>query len=80
MPHIAVVVSVLIGFVVWLAALTGIIGAFLASGMEPFKAARLGVYIHGLSGDIAAKYKGEISLRATDLLEFLPQAFRKVYK
>ncbi len=60
--------------------LTGIIGAFLACGMDPFKAARLGVYIHGLSGDIAAKNKGEISLKATDLLEYLPQAFKKVYK
>lgn len=60
--------------------LTGIIGAFLACGMEPFKAARLGVYIHGLSGDIAAKHKGEVSLRAADLLEFLPQAFKKAYK
>ena len=60
--------------------LTGIIGAFLASGMEPFQSARLGTYIHGLSGDIAAKHKGEISLRATDLLEFLPQAFKKAYK
>lgn len=60
--------------------LTGIIGAFLASGMEPFKAARLGAYIHGLSGDIAAKNKGEISLKAVDLLESLPQAFKKVYK
>jgi len=45
-----------------------------------FKAARLGAYIHGLSGDIAAKAKTEISLKATDLLEFLPQAFKKVYK
>jgi len=60
--------------------LTGIIGAFLACGMDPFEAARLGTYIHGLSGDIAAKNKGEISLRATDLLESLPQAFKKLYK
>ncbi len=60
--------------------LTGIIGAFLASSMDSFKAARLGAYIHGLSGDIAAKTKTEISLKATDLLEFLPQAFKKAYK
>lgn len=60
--------------------LTGIIGAFLAFGMEPFKAARLGVYLHGLSGDIAAKTKGEISLKATDLLESLPQAFKRIYR
>ena len=59
--------------------LTGIIAAFLAQGMAGFKAARLGVYIHGLTGDIAAKEKSEISLKATDLLEFLPQAFKKVY-
>ncbi len=51
--------------------LTGIIAAFLANGMDNFKAARLATYIHGLSGDIAAKEKSEISLRATDLLKFL---------
>jgi len=60
--------------------LTGIIAAFLANGMDSFKAARLATYVHGLSGDIAAKEKSEISLRATDLLKFLPQAFKKVYK
>ncbi|MFH1868229.1 MAG: NAD(P)H-hydrate dehydratase [Candidatus Omnitrophota bacterium] len=59
--------------------LTGIISAFLAQGMDGFKAARLGVYVHGLSGDIAAEEKGEISLRATDLLKFLPMAFKKIY-
>jgi ADP-dependent NAD(P)H-hydrate dehydratase / NAD(P)H-hydrate epimerase len=59
--------------------LSGIIAALLASGMEAFKAARLGVYIHGLSGDIAAKQTGEISLRARDLLRFLPEAFKKLY-
>jgi len=60
--------------------LTGIIAAFLANGVDNFKAARLATYIHGLSGDIAAKEKSEISLRATDLLKFLPQAFKKIYK
>jgi len=60
--------------------LTGIIAAFLANGMDNFEAARLATYIHGLSGDIAAKEKSEISLRATDLLKFLPQAFKKIYK
>ena len=60
--------------------LSGIIAALLASGMQAFKAARLGVYIHGLSGDIAVKQTGEISLRARDILRFLPEAFKKVYK
>jgi ADP-dependent NAD(P)H-hydrate dehydratase / NAD(P)H-hydrate epimerase len=59
--------------------LSGIIAALLASGMDVFKAARLGVYVHGLSGDIAAKEIGEISLRARDLLKFLPKAFKKIY-
>ena len=56
--------------------LSGVIAALLASGMGPFKAARLGVYVHGLAGDIAAKKTGEISLRARDLLRFLPEAFK----
>jgi ADP-dependent NAD(P)H-hydrate dehydratase / NAD(P)H-hydrate epimerase len=59
--------------------LSGIIAALLASGMDAFKVARLGVYVHGLAGDIAAKETGEISLRARDLLKFLPEAFKKVY-
>jgi len=59
--------------------LTGIIAAFLASGMDSFKAARLGCYVHGLAGDIAARERSEVSLRATDLLKFLPQAFKKIY-
>jgi ADP-dependent NAD(P)H-hydrate dehydratase / NAD(P)H-hydrate epimerase len=59
--------------------LAGMIAALTASGMEAFKAARLGVYVHGLAGDIAAENKGEISLRARDILNFLPEAFKKVY-
>ena len=60
--------------------LTGMIAAFLASGMDNFKAARLATYIHGLCGDLVAKEKSEISLKATDLLKFLPEAFKKVYR
>ena len=59
--------------------LTGIIGAFLAQGMPAFKAARLAVYIHGLSGDIAARQKTEMSIKASDILKFLPEAFKKIY-
>ena len=57
--------------------LTGIIAAFLARGMEPWEAAAAGAYIHGLAGDLAAAAKGEISLIASDLLDFLPEAFSK---
>jgi len=59
--------------------LTGILASLLACGIDAFKGARLGVYVHGLCADIAAKEKTEISLRATDLLKFLPEAFKKIY-
>jgi len=49
----------------------------LAQGLRPFDAARAGVYLHGLAGDLAAKKIGETSLIAGDLIEFLPAAFQK---
>lgn len=55
--------------------LSGIIGAFIAQGFTPFSAAQLGVYIHGVAGDYAAKEKGEISMIATDIIDYLPKAF-----
>ncbi len=58
--------------------LTGIIGALLAQGLEPFDAALLGVYLHGLAADLAIKELGEISLIASDLLPYLPRAILKI--
>ena len=55
--------------------LTGLISAFLAQGLPPQGAALLGVYIHGISGEYAAKKKGSYSLIATDLIEEFPKAF-----
>jgi NAD(P)H-hydrate epimerase len=55
--------------------LGGLIAALMGQKMETFAAARLGVYLHGLSGDLARAERGEASLIATDLLHFLPQAF-----
>lgn len=57
--------------------LTGAIAALLAQGLAPFDAARLGVYLHGLGGDLAAKELGEISVTAEDILERIPAAIRK---
>jgi NAD(P)H-hydrate epimerase len=37
----------------------------------------MGVYLHGLAGDIAAEVKGEASLIATDVIEAIPQAYRR---
>lgn len=57
--------------------LTGLIAALLAQGLEPFAAAQLGVYLHGLAGDLARDRLCETSLIATDLLQDLPAAFRE---
>ena len=57
--------------------LTGIIASFAGQGLSAFDAAKLGVYVHGLSGDIAAKETGQLSLTATALLQALPQALRR---
>lgn len=57
--------------------LTGVIAALTGQGLSDFDAAVLGVYIHGLAGDIAAKKVGQVSLMATDIIEALPEAFLK---
>ena len=58
--------------------LTGVIAALLGQGLDPFAAAQLGAYVHGLAGDIAAKEAGEVSLIATDVLDALPRAFKRI--
>lgn len=57
--------------------LTGIIAGFLARGIEPFKAAATGVYIHGLAGDIAAAARTQEAMIASDILAFMPAAWKK---
>jgi len=57
--------------------LTGLIAALGCQGLSAFDAARLGVYLHGLSGDLAAEELGQESLIASDLVGFLPEAFRQ---
>lgn len=56
--------------------LTGIIAALLAQRLDPFAAARLGGWVHGRAGDLAAADIGEVSMTASDLLDRLPAAFR----
>ncbi len=57
--------------------LTGMIAGLLAQHLEPFDAARLGVYLHGLAGDLAAAERGEIGLIASDVADRIPQAIRQ---
>lgn len=56
--------------------LTGLLTALLAQHYPPLDACRLGVYLHGLAGDLAAKELGEDSLIASDLIDHLPYAFK----
>jgi NAD(P)H-hydrate epimerase len=55
--------------------LTGILTGLLAQGYHSVEAAALGVYLHGLAGDIAAKTISAESLIAGDLIEYLGKAF-----
>ncbi len=57
--------------------LTGVIAALTGQGLSPFDAAVLGAYLHGLAGDLAAQHIGQVSLISRDLIEFLPEAFRR---
>lgn len=56
--------------------LTGIITSLLAQGYIPADAVRLGVYLHGLAGDLAADALSEESLIASDIIDYLPAAFK----
>jgi NAD(P)H-hydrate epimerase len=56
--------------------LTGVIAALVCQGLEPFDAARLGVYLHGMAGDLAADELGQVGMIASDIVHYLPEAFR----
>ncbi len=57
--------------------LAGIIGA-LVNRLPAFEAVKTGVLLHGISGDLAVKEKGKESLRARDIVEFIPKAYKEV--
>lgn len=57
--------------------LAGMIGGLIAQGMNGPEAARLGVYVHGVAGDAAAKKKGAYSMIATDILDGIAEVTRE---
>lgn len=60
--------------------LTGLLTGLLARGYQPEDASLLGVYLHGLAGDLAARELGEESMTASDLISWLPKAFLSAAK
>jgi NAD(P)H-hydrate epimerase len=59
--------------------LTGLITGLRAQGYEPAHAARLGVYLHGLAGDLAAADLGQEAMLAGDICRYLGPAFQKIH-
>lgn len=60
--------------------LTGVIAGLLAQGLDTFSAAKYGVYLHGLAGDLAAAAKTEPGMIASDVIEFMPKALKFVVR
>lgn len=58
--------------------LTGILTGLLARGYSRFNACMVGMFLHGMAGDIAAREVGEESLIARDIIRCLPKAFMKL--
>jgi len=59
--------------------LTGMLAGLAGQGHDLWSAAKVGVYLHGLAGDLAAKDKGEPGLIASDIIERIPDAIQKSY-
>jgi len=60
--------------------LTGIISGLLGQNRDPLRACILGVYLHGLAGDLAVAEKGLHSMISTDIIEKLPASFLSLQK
>lgn len=58
--------------------LAGIISGLLAQGLNLFDASCVGVYLHGLAGEIARKKIGDAGVLASDLLPILPETIRHI--
>ncbi|MGB2690989.1 MAG: NAD(P)H-hydrate dehydratase [Thermodesulfobacteriota bacterium] len=60
--------------------LSGIIGGLLAQRIDPVDACKLGVFVHGLAGDLVAEQNGEAGIIASDVANSLPNAITEIPK
>jgi NAD(P)H-hydrate epimerase len=58
--------------------LTGLIGGLLAQGYSPEDAGIVGMYIHGLAGDLAMDELGEEAMTASDQIQYIAKAFKRL--
>ena len=58
--------------------LTGVIASLMAQGYTPDWAAVMGVYVHGLAGDMAAEEQGEMGLTASDIAANVGKAIKRI--
>lgn len=58
--------------------LTGMLTSLLGQGYEPVQATILGVYLHGLAGDIAASKWSEEAMLPSDLIDHIGDAYKKI--
>lgn len=59
--------------------LTGILTSLVAQGYSPLHASLLGVYLHGLAGDLAAETQGQEALIASDIIAAIPAAYQQLH-
>ena len=59
--------------------LSGIIGGYMATGTETFKAGVAGAYLHSIIGDLLHKEKGNHIL-SSDIAELIPSILKKFDK
>ena len=58
--------------------LTGMLLGFLSQGYSAEHASIIGVYLHGLAGDISAIKKSEISVLSSDIIDNIGEAFAQI--
>ncbi len=60
--------------------LTGIIAGLMSQDLSPYDAMKLGTYVHGLAGELAAIDETSYSMMATSIIQFLPHAIKRLLK